>query len=152
ERHALIDVLTHYTDEGAPLHFRCHFIDITDRVRAEQELRRRTEELSQSNERLVRINQDLERLKESYRDLYQKAPAMYFSLDPKGHLVACNDTLLRTLGYAREELLRQPYTLLLPPESRAGFEQALAAYQKAGEVETRWLMKDGTVIDVWVRN
>jgi PAS domain S-box-containing protein len=152
ERHVLIDVLTHYTDDGAPLHFRCHFIDVSDRVRAEQELRRRTEELSQANERLVRSNQDLERLKESYRDLYNNAPALYFGLNDQGQFVAFNNTLLRALGYAREELFRQPYTLLLPPESRAGFLQNPEAYQAAGEVETRWLKKDGTVIDVWIRN
>src|SRR5262249_2125798 len=80
ERHVQADVMTRYAG-AAPLHFRCSLVDVSDRVRAERELRRRTEELSAANERLVRSNQDLERLKESYRDRYNEAPVMYFSLD-----------------------------------------------------------------------
>ncbi len=143
ERHVLVDVLTRYTDEGSPEQFRCYLIDITDRIRAEQELRRRTEELSQANERLAQLTE------RSY-DLYNNAPVMYFSLDAQGRLVFFNDTLLRTLGFERRDLLRQPYTRLLPPESRDAFEQAPAAYQRADQVETRWLKSDGTIIDVWI--
>jgi PAS domain S-box-containing protein len=151
ERHLQMDVVTRYA-EGAPPHFRCFLIDTTDRVRAEQELRRRGEELAQSNERLLRSNQDLERLKESYRDLYHNAPVMYFSLDPDGQLVTFNNTLLDTLGYDREDLYRQPYTRLLPPESRERYPHDAESYRQQAEVETRWLKKDGTVIDVWIRS
>jgi PAS domain S-box-containing protein len=152
ERHVQMDVLTRYGDDGTPLHFRCFLIDITDRLRAEQELRRRSEELTRTNDRLLRINRDLERLKESYFDLYHHAPVMYFSLDADGRLVACNETLLQALGYAREELIQQPYTRLLPSESRERYRENAAAYQRQGEVETRWLKHDGTVIDVWIRS
>jgi PAS domain S-box-containing protein len=123
-----------------------------DRAAAELALRLRTEELSRTNERLLRINQDLERLKESYRDLYHQAPVMYFSLDPDGRFVTCNDTLLRSLGYRREDLFGQPYTRLLTSESRAHFLRQTDAYQRAGEVETRWVRKDGTEVDVWIRS
>ena len=99
ERHVQLDVLTRYVGEGKPLHLRCHFLDITERVRTDHELRHRTDQLSQANDRLQRINNELERLKESYRDLYHNAPALYFSLDARGNLAACNDTMLQTLGY-----------------------------------------------------
>ncbi|HXG09044.1 MAG TPA: ATP-binding protein [Gemmataceae bacterium] len=151
ERHVQMDVLTRYTDAGTPLHLRCHFLDITDQVRTEQELRRRTEELSQANARLQQINADLARLKESYRDLYHQAPVMYFSLDEQGRFAAFNETLTRSLGYERKELFRQPYTRLLAPDSCQRYLEDPSVYHRAGEVETRWVKKDGTVIDVWVR-
>ncbi len=151
ERHVQMDVITRYADE-TPVHLRCFFVDVTDRVHAEHELRRRTEELSSTNDRLVGINRDLERLKESYRDLYHKAPVMYFSLDPQGRLVTFNETMCRALGYHREDLHMQPYTRLLPPESRQRYLEEPEAYHQHGEVETRWLKKDGTIIDVWVRS
>jgi PAS domain S-box-containing protein len=151
-RNVQMDVMTRYSDSGQVMHFRCHFLDITDRVRAERNLRRRTEELSQTNTRLRRINSDLERLKESYGDLYHQAPVMYFSLDPAGHFVTCNDTLLRSLGHQREDLFGQPYTRLLAPESQRRFLQNAAAYQQPGEVETQWVRHDGTVLDVWIRS
>jgi PAS domain S-box-containing protein len=150
ERYLQMDVMTCYTEQNVPLHLRCHFLDITDRVVTEQKLRLRTAELSQANDRLRQINADLQRLKESYRDLYHQAPVLYFSLDARGHFVAVNDTMLRTLGYPREALLQQPYTKLLPPGSRAAFLDDPAMFQRPGELEAQWLKADGTVIDVWV--
>jgi PAS domain S-box-containing protein len=151
-RHVQVDMLTRFSELGVPLHVRCYLVDISDRVRAEYELRRRTQELSQTNERLRQINLDLKRLKESYRDLYHHAPVMYFSLDPQGHLVTFNDTVLTTLGYSREELFKQPYTRLLASGGKERFLQDPEAYQKSGEVETQWVKQDGTIIDVWIRS
>jgi PAS domain S-box-containing protein len=150
--HVQLDVMAQYADENRPLHLRCHVVDISDRVRAEEALRRRTEELLAANEQLRRINTDLERLKESYRDLYHHAPVMYFSLDAEGRLVACNGTLLQTLGYGRDDLFRQPYLRLLAPEEQHRFAEDRLAYQQASEVETRWIKKDGAILDVWIRN
>ncbi|HZT83299.1 MAG TPA: ATP-binding protein [Gemmataceae bacterium] len=150
ERHLQMDVLTRYADDGNPLHLRCHFLDITDKVRTEEKLRRRSEELLEANQRLEKANADLERLKESYRDLYHNAPVWYFGLDPLGRVAACNDTLLQQLGYRREDLVGRPYTTLLTPDSRKRFEQDPAAFQRAGEMEARWVKKDGTAIDVWI--
>jgi PAS domain S-box-containing protein len=151
DRHLQADVLARYTDDGVPLHLRCHFFDITERVATERELRHRTEELSQANERLRQINANLERLKESYGDLYHQAPVLYFSLDERGTIVACNETLLRSLGYNREDLMGRSYTLLLTPASRQRYLRDVCEYQRAGEIEAQWVKKDGSVLDVWIR-
>ncbi|HEX5272377.1 MAG TPA: ATP-binding protein, partial [Gemmataceae bacterium] len=145
------DVLTRYDEDGAPLHLRCHFVDVTDRVLAERELRLQSARLAQTNAALRQSNAGLERLKESYRDLYHQAPVLYFSLDPGGRFAACNDTMLAALGYAREDLLGKPYTRLLTPEGARRFVQDPSPYARTGEVEARWVKKDGSVIDVWVR-
>jgi len=150
ERYLQTDVMTCYSDKNDPLHLRCHFIDVTDRILTERELRRRTEELSEANARLQKANDDLQRLKESYRDLYHQAPVLYFSLDADGRFVACNDTMLYTLGYPREELIGRPYGRLLTPESRADFRNDPTIFQLPGELETQWVKHDGTVIDVWI--
>jgi PAS domain S-box-containing protein len=145
-----VDVMTSYSEAGLPQHLRCHFIDVTDRVLTENELRRRTRELSEANDLLRQANSDLQRLKESYRDLYHQAPIHYFSLDARGHFAACNDTMLRTLGYRREALIGQPYTALLPPDTRRDFLADPTVFQQPGELETQWAKQDGTVIDVWI--
>lgn len=150
ERHLQMDVMTAYSATGEPLHLRCHFVDVSDRIRTEAELRRRTQELSEVNARLRTINTDLQRLKESYSDLYHQAPMLYFSLDGNGRLAACNDTLLRVLGYARKELVGRPYTVFLAPEGRAAYVADPASMQRPGEAEARWVKKDGSVIDVWI--
>ncbi len=150
ERYLQMDVLTTFTDTGAPLHLRCHFLDVTSRVQTEHELLRRTQELSLANDRLRQTNQDLERLKESYRDLYHQSPVLYFGLDPDGQFVALNETMSRTLGYERNKLLRQPYTRLLTPDSRAAYDRDPTVLQRTGELETQWVKADGSVIDMWV--
>src|SRR5262249_32153697 len=141
---------TCYDEAGNPLHLRCHFLDVTDRVVTERQLRVTTQKVFEANAQLRQTNEDLQRLKESYRDLYHHAPVLYFSLDARGHLVAFNETMLRTLGYPREALLGQPYVNLL---TRAGLTAYLSdptLLQKPGEVETQWVKQDGTVIDVWI--
>ena len=101
-------------------HLRCHLTDVTDKIKAERELRLRTRELTQVNEQLRQINRELEELKDRYRDLYQNAPAMYYSLDADGRLIDCNETLLQTLGYPREDLADRPFTTILAePAGRA---------------------------------
>jgi len=150
ERILHIDVLTCYDPAGRPLFLRCHFADVTDRVRAERQLLRITRNVSEANAQLRRANEDLQRLQASYRDLYHHAPVLYFSLDAEGRLVAFNETMLRVLGYPREALLGQPYATLLAPQARAAFEARPGSLQQPGEVETRWVKQDGTVIDVWI--
>jgi PAS domain S-box-containing protein len=150
EHHLQMDVMTTYDEKGAAMHLRCHFLDATDRVRTDRELRRRTEELSEANARLRQSNLDLQRLKESYRDLYHQAPVLYFGLDPAGKFVALNEAVLRTLGYTREHLLGQAYTLLLPPASRDAYQRDPGVFQRACELETQWVKADGSVIDVWI--
>jgi two-component system, NtrC family, sensor kinase len=52
-------VQARYNPDGSINHIRCYLKDVSDRVRAEQELRRRTDQLTAANERLRLINQKL---------------------------------------------------------------------------------------------
>jgi PAS domain S-box-containing protein len=54
-----LDAQSRYDPDGTLNHVRCHFVDVTGRIREEQELRRRTEQLTVANERLRQINQRL---------------------------------------------------------------------------------------------
>ncbi len=150
ERYLQTDVMTSYTEKGDPLNLRCHFIDVTQRIRTEQELHRRTAELSEANARLQKTNEDLQRLKESYGDLYNHAPVLYFGLDANDRFVAVNETMLRTLGYSREELFGRPYTRLLTLAGREVYRKNPGLLHRTGELETQWVKRDGSVIDVWI--
>jgi PAS domain S-box-containing protein len=148
ERYLHVEARTSYTDKSDPPHLRCHFFDVTDLVRTKRELQGRTVELEETRALLDKTNDDLQRLKESYRDLYNHAPVLYFGLDATGRFVAVNETMLRSLGYSREELLGQSYLRLLTPAGREFVLQNPAALQRPGEWETQWLKKDGTILDV----
>ena len=147
-----MNVATRHGPDHSVSHIRCHITDVTAKVRSERELRLRTRELTQVNEQLRMINRELEDLKERYRDLYQNAPAMYFSLNEERMIVDCNDTLLLTLGYGRLEVVGQPYHRILPESHRARSEERFEQFREQGsiEVETQWQKANGEVIDVWV--
>lgn len=152
ERYIQADMLTRYNELGMPNHVRCYMLDVTDKIVAEKALRRRTKELLETNEKLLQINKDLQQLKESYRDLYNHAPVMYFSLDGQGRFVVLNDTMLKLLGYPRAHLSKQDYGVILTPKDQKRFYQSPQIFTKPGEFETQWVKQDGKVIDVWIRS
>lgn len=147
-----MNVSVRFDSDRMITHLRCHVTDVTAKLQASRELRRRTRELAQANEDLVETNRALAELKDRFSDLYQNAPIMYYSLDVTGLFLECNNTLLQTLGYRRSELIGRHYALLLPEESRPRFLPRHAELIRTGkiEIETRWMKSDGTTIDVWV--
>jgi PAS domain S-box-containing protein len=125
--------------------------DATRRPDIENESQTYRRELVHARKQWQDVKQSLTRLKYSYRDLYQNAPVMYFSLDNQGKLVTFNDTLIRTLGYERKELHGKNYSLLLAPASVPSDEAFTENTPLAdGEREARWRKKDGAVIDIWL--
>lgn len=148
-----INVGVRYAPDSTVDHLRCHVTDVTERLRASRELRRRTRDLIAANEQLLRANRELRELKDRYGDLYQNAPVMYFSLDESGRFLDGNETLLNTLGYRREDLMGRPYVIVLPEWRRPAFAAHFAGFLATGaiEVESRWVKADGEMIDVWVK-
>ena len=151
-RAVAMSVGARYASDMTVSHLRCHLADVTAKVRAEREQRLRTRELTQVNDQLRLINRELEELKERYRDLYENAPTMYFSLDASGRLIECNETLARTLGYDRDEVIGKRYDRLLPEAESTLFEARFSRFLEVGSIEvtSRWVKADGEIIDVWV--
>jgi PAS domain S-box-containing protein len=147
-----VNVGVRYGPDMTATHLRCHVTDVTAKVRASRELKRRTRELTLLNEQLRKTNRELQELKDRYSDLYQNAPAMYFSLDGQAYLIDCNNTMLRTLGYQRHELIGRPFTALLPDAQRPQFAAQFAEFLRLGhiELEGRWKKANGDLINVWV--
>jgi PAS domain S-box-containing protein len=141
-----------YGPDGRVTALRCHLTDVTARVRSGRALRRRRAELARANAALRSANRALSELKDRYTDLYQNAPVMYFSLGPDGTVLDCNDTMLQTLGLAREALVGGPYRRIVAPEFQARFADRQADFLRTGrlEVESRWIGADGRPRDVLV--
>jgi PAS domain S-box-containing protein len=147
-----VNVGARYGTNQKVTYLRCHLTDVTDKVRAERELRLRSLELTQVNEQLRRINRELEELKDRYSDLYENAPAMYFSLDLQGVVIECNQTMLVTLNKARDQIVGHPYERVLDRPLSAGFKTRYRQFLEKGlvEKEVRWVKSGGEQIDVWI--
>jgi PAS domain S-box-containing protein len=132
-------------------YLRCHLTDITDKVRAERELRIRSRELKQLNEQLRQINRELEELKDRYTDLYENAPAMYLSLDAEGRVVDCNHTVLETLDRRREDLIDRSFEEFLHPSELSRDRSLFSELLRSGSIESesRWVRSNGATIEVW---
>ncbi|GEM_PF-4666477 len=137
-------------EQGMLSAWRCLFIDVTRQVQGEEARQSRQAELAQAQEKWQRIQRQLDRLKTSYFDLYHNAPVMYFSLDAQGKFVTFNETLVRALGYDRNELLGREYTDIVTKVSSTPVSFELPS-DKEEEWETQWRRQDGTLMDVWLR-
>lgn len=130
--------------------WRCLFVDLTRQIQAEEARQTQTAELAQAQAKWQRIQRQFDRLKESYADLYHQSPVMYFSLDAEGRFVTFNDTLLRTLGYSREELMGRKYSeiVIAKHKTPVSFD---SPSEKEQEWETKWRRTDGSAVDVWLK-
>ncbi|MFO0890466.1 MAG: PAS domain S-box protein [Isosphaeraceae bacterium] len=133
-------------------YLRCHLEDVTERLRLERERQLQNQELSRVNHQLRAINRELSQLKDRYRDLYEHAPAMYFSLDLRGRITECNETFLRTLDRRREEMIHQGFERFLDPSDLDRCRAVFARLLSSGSIETecRWVKAGGEPIDVWL--
>jgi two-component system cell cycle sensor histidine kinase/response regulator CckA len=133
-------------EEGNPIGVRGVTMDITERKRAEQELKR-------SEER--------------YRDLVENAHDIIYSHDLQGNYISVNKAGERITGYTREESLRMNLAQTVAPEYLAKARQMVArklageeitAYdleiiakngrRVAIEVNTRIMHQDGAAVGV----
>lgn len=113
--------------------------DVTQRIKDEAELLRATGEI---------------------KELYNKAPCGYFSVDANILMSNVNETLLQWLGYTAEEMLgKMKYEDLLSDESReqhlSTFETVFADYVKNGyvnDLEYVFKRKDGTTFPALVNS
>ncbi len=111
--------------------------DLGGVVMDEMEMRRTRE--------MIRENED------RYRRLYNKTPAMMYSIDEEGRMLAVSDYWLQHLGYGREEVLGRKSVDFLTPESRdRAVREALPRFFEMGEVRDvplQFVTRDGGVLD-----
>lgn len=107
-----------------------HYVtDVTQRKRAEKELRDYAEEV---------------------QDLYNNAPCGYHSLDTNGTFIRINDTELTWLGYTKEEVLGEmKFSDILTEESSKIFNKSFTKFKQLGlikNLELELVRKDGTIL------
>jgi len=92
------------------------------------------------------LEKDLRRQEELFRNLFQRAPLPYHSLDEEGRLVEVNRVWLKTMGYTAEEVVNRRFEEFLSPEDRKVFKSNFQKFIESGEVSGIWyemIRKDG---------
>jgi PAS domain S-box-containing protein len=93
-------------------------------------------ELEMQNEELRQARSELEASLGQYTDLYDFAPAGYFTLDQSGTILHLNLTGSRMLGLERSRLLNQRFDRLVSADSRPAFTSLLAEVFQSRHQET----------------
>jgi PAS domain S-box-containing protein len=120
----------------------------------EARVERRTRELAKTNQSLEsevaerkRSNEALLESEERYRELFENANDIVYTLDLSGNLVSLNKAGERITGYAREEMLGRPIAQIVLPEYMSVMAQMMQR-KVAGETLTTYeievVAKDGS--------
>ncbi len=103
-------------------------------------------ELQMQNEELRRTQQKLEKARDNYTNLYDFAPAGYFSITPEGIIVKANLTGAVMIGLERELLIEKPFTDFINKNDQDVFylhHKKLFKTKAKQTCELRLVKKDG---------
>jgi len=114
-----------YNPDGSFKQTYCVFQDITERMKTE-------EDLKESEQRFAVLSQ---------------ATHEGIGISHKGMVIDVNEQLAQILGYTRSELIGQPASIFVAPESQKLVEQHIRS-MNAEPYEHKALKKDGSIIDV----
>jgi PAS domain S-box-containing protein len=112
------------------------------------ELRVHQIELEMQNEELRRVQVELDVARRRYFDLYELAPAGYFTLSDKGIITEANLTMASLIGIARNQIQKQPLSKYILKEDQASYYAHRKHIFETGEpqeFEVRLVKENGDV-------
>ena len=108
------------------------------------------------NEMQIQLERDEKELKRAHQqttEIYNRTPAMLFSLDQEDLIGAVSDYWLLATGYSRDDVIGQPFTNLVVPVDHAVFAGRKSKLRHDGrsvEATVRFVCRNGNVMDVLI--
>jgi len=132
-------------EQGQVLYYEGSVEDISERKRAEIELRKYQEHLE---ELVAERTAELQASEERYRSLFDGVPVGLYRSTPAGQFVDFNLALVQMLGYpSREDLLAiNTASLYVDPEDRVRWQALIEREGVVRDFEVRLRRYDGTVM------
>ncbi|MGV1752218.1 EAL domain-containing protein [Agrobacterium sp. CG674] len=89
--------------------------------RSKDEMGRLARSFNEMQIQLEREEQEIKKAHLRTTEIYNRTPAMLFSLDPADRIAAVSDYWVEATGYQREDVLGRSFAELIVPEDRARF-------------------------------
>jgi PAS domain S-box-containing protein len=134
-------------NESAAPYVLGHALDVTERLREEEVLKRHAAELSRANLALQAEIDERTRAEQERDRFFDMSVEMLCIAGFDGYFKQLNQAWERTLGFSLEELKSRPFAELIHPEDLEGTEterQRLRLGVEVVDFESRFLTKDGT--------
>lgn len=109
---------------------------------------------NEMQERLAREESGLRQAHARVSQVYNRTPAMLYSIDNRDRIIAVSDYMLLATGYERDQIIGRPFADLLEPESRLRYaERDRTPGNGAGDrsITLRFRCADDRIIDVLIR-
>jgi PAS domain S-box-containing protein len=123
-------------DEDDTIHFHMTITDITDRKRAEDELRKSHEFLEQ---RIEERTEELRKNEAKYRELVQNANSIIYRRDPHGHITFFNEFAQSFFGYNEEEIIGKHVVGTIVPEMDSSGRDLAAMIEDISRAPDRYV-------------
>ncbi|XUY26005.1 EAL domain-containing protein [Agrobacterium sp. rho-8.1] len=111
------------------------------------------------NEMQIELEREEQEIKNAHRrtsEIYNRTPAMLFSLDPADRIAAVSDYWVEATGHKREDVLGHDFVDLILPEDRARFvlrkhnDATMDDMAGTAEFTVRFQCGDGRLMDVLI--
>lgn len=83
-----------------------------------------------------RLIEELRRSEQRYMDLYENAPVIYYSADPRGVILNFNRTGAEMLGYSKEEIIGRRVDEFIPQDQLFILQRAREQFYATGKIES----------------
>ena len=112
---------------------------------------------SNFNEMQEHLSREEDRLKQAHSRvsrIYNRTPAMLYSVDSKDRIIAASDYFLLYTGYARDQVIGKQFTDLVEPEFQTSYSERSRSVQNGpgdNSITLKFRCADDRLIDVLIR-
>jgi len=92
--------------------------------------------------RLEQKIRELESSEEKFRRLVENVPDLLYYLDPDGNIISVNEEVTELLGYDKDELLNQPFTVIVDENDYGQYERVLRERRRMKPASRRDCVSD----------
>lgn len=87
----------------------------------------------------IEAEEALKASEKKYRIAFNTSPDLFYRVSPEGNILDCNDSVMETLGYSKDELIGMPLFNIYADESKPNAKKYFKEWIKTGKLRNKEL-------------